>query len=67
MLEKQQTSMKQDMNSRGVHMSFLNILVIHGYGTVYVLVVGLMAVSVTLTLIQVLIIVMYRCTLGCQC
>lgn len=38
-------------------MSFLNILVIHGYGTVYVLVVGLMAVFVILTLIQVLIII----------
>lgn len=54
MLEKQRTSMRQGMNLRGVHMSSLNILVIHGYGTVYELVVGLMAVSVILTLIQVL-------------
>lgn len=61
MLEKQQTSMKYDMNLRGVDMSFLNIIVIHAYGTVYVSVVGLMAVSVTLTLIQVPIIVMCRC------
>ena len=54
MSEKRQTSMKLDMNLMGVHMSFLSILAIHGYGIVYVLVAGLMEDTVTLTLIQVL-------------
>lgn len=54
MLEKQRTSMKQDMNSTGVRMSYLSISTIHGYGIVCVLVAGLMEDSVILTLTQVL-------------
>lgn len=58
MLEKRQTSTKLVISSRGVHMLFLSMLVIHGYGIVYGLAVELMVVSAILTLIQVLMNVM---------
>lgn len=45
--------MTLDISSTEVHMSFPNTLVIHGYGTGYVLVGVHMGASVTSILIQV--------------
>ena len=53
MLEKLLTSTTPVMSLREVLMLFLNTLVTHGYGIVYVLVVGLMEASAILTHIQV--------------
>lgn len=53
MLEKQQIYMKLVMSLKAVLMLFLIILVIHGCGIVYVLVVELMEDFVVLTPIQV--------------
>lgn len=54
MLGKQLTSMRLVISLVGVHMLFRNISVIHGCGTVFELVVGLMVVFVTLILTQVI-------------
>lgn len=53
MLGKQPTFTMLVISLMGVHMLFPNTLAIHGCGIVYVLVVGLMEVSVILIHIQV--------------
>lgn len=53
MLAKLLTCMNQGISFMEVHMSFPSTLVTHGCGTVSVLVVVHMEVSVILTLIQV--------------